>query len=55
MTQYLEGKEKKDFELDPNVIPYKFCVESGLLVNPGVCTETKTGWYDKTTCRLSVI
>lgn len=47
MTQYLEGKEKKDFELDPNVIPYKFCVESGLLVNPGVCTETKTGWYDK--------
>ncbi|MFU0832822.1 MAG: Penicillin-binding protein 1A [Oscillospiraceae bacterium] len=47
MTQYLEDKEKKDFELDPNVIAYKFCEESGLLVNPGVCTETKTGWYDK--------
>ncbi|MCI1966292.1 MAG: transglycosylase domain-containing protein [Oscillospiraceae bacterium] len=47
MTQYLKGKEKKSFDLDSNVIPYKFCVESGLLANPGVCTETKTGWYDK--------
>ncbi|QAT49292.1 transglycosylase [Caproiciproducens sp. NJN-50] len=47
MTQYLKDREKKSFDLDQNVIPYKFCVESGLLANPGVCTETKTGWYDK--------
>lgn len=56
MTQYLKDKEKKNFDLDSNVIPYKFCVESGLLANPGVCTETKTGWYDKNnlpaTCNL---
>lgn len=47
MTQYLTGKAKKSFDLDSNVIPYKFCVESGLLANPGVCTDSKTGWYDK--------
>ena len=47
MTKYLDGKEQKDFELDSNVVAYKYCTESGLLVNPGVCTETKIGWYDK--------
>jgi len=47
MTQYIKNKEKKGFSLDPNVVPYKFCVKSGLLANPGVCTETKTGWFDK--------
>lgn len=56
MTQYLKGKEKKNFDLDSNVVAYKFCVESGLLANPGVCTNTKTGWYDKNnlpaTCSL---
>jgi penicillin-binding protein 1A len=56
MTQYLKGRDKKGFDLDSNVVPYKFCVESGLLANPGVCTNTKTGWYDKNnlpaTCNL---
>ncbi|WP_411677395.1 transglycosylase domain-containing protein [Caproicibacter sp.] len=46
MAKYLKGKEKKEFDLDKDVRPFKFCVESGLLANPGVCTETKTGWYD---------
>lgn len=46
MTEYLKGKEKKGFDLDPDVRQFVFCTESGLLANPGVCTETKTGWFD---------
>ena len=56
MVQYLKDKEKKSFDLDPDVVPVVFCTESGLLANPGVCPETKTGWYDKNhlpaTCNL---
>ena len=56
MVQYLKDKEKKSFDLDPDVVPVLFCTESGLLANPGVCPETKTGWYDKdhlpATCNL---
>ncbi len=47
MVQYLKGKDKKSFQFDPNVIPYKYCLSSGLLANPGVCPYTATGWYDK--------
>lgn len=47
MTQYLNGKTKKGFTLDSNVVSALFCTESGLLANPGVCPVTRTGWYDK--------
>ena len=47
MSKYLSNKKKKDFQFDPNVISATFCEKTGLLVNPGTCSDTATGWYDK--------
>ena len=47
MSQYLSNKEAKQFTLDPDMISAKFCVETGKLENPGVCSETELGWYSR--------
>ena len=47
MTEYLSTKETKSFEDDSNVISATYCEETGLLALPGVCTETRTGWYTR--------
>ena len=47
MTQYLEGKQKKSFDLSKNVVSATYCRKSGLLAVPGVCESTGIGWYDK--------
>ena len=56
MSQYLKDKQKKNYSFDPNVVSAVFCKESGLLANPGVCTDTGVGWYEKdslpATCNL---
>lgn len=45
MQEYLQGKEKKTFEMDPNVISKQYCSVTGLLANSDTCTSTLTGYY----------
>lgn len=46
LSNYLADKEKKTFQLDTNVVSAVYCKDTGLLANPGICTNTGTGWYD---------
>ena len=46
MTKYLDGKPKKNFQFDPNVVSASFDENTGLLVPPG-SANAGTGWYDK--------
>ena len=46
MTKYLDGKSKKDFQFDSNVVSASFDEKTGLLVPPG-SANAGTGWYDK--------
>ena len=47
LTNYLSGKPAATFALDQNVVSATYCKDTGLLANPGICTHTATGWYDK--------
>ena len=47
MSQYLQDKQKKSYTFDSSVVSAVYCKESGLLANPGVCTDTGVGWYEK--------
>ncbi len=44
MSQYLEDKEQKDFEISPNVVEREYCTHSGKLA-ASTCKDTKTGYY----------
>lgn len=44
MTEYLKGKENKDYDFDPEVISANYCKSSGKLAGLG-CGSTATGYY----------
>ena len=44
MTEYLKGKENKDYDFDPEVISANYCKSSGKLAGLG-CGNTATGYY----------
>ena len=44
MTEYLKGKENKDYDYDPEVVSANYCKSSGKLAGLS-CGNTATGYY----------
>ena len=44
MTQYLKGKQNKDYDFDPEVVSANYCKASGKLAGLG-CGSTAVGYY----------
>ncbi len=47
MSQYLEDKEYKEFDLSDNIEELEYCTHTGKLASED-CTETAMGWFSKT-------
>ena len=45
MSQYLEDKEYKEFELSDEVTTARYCAYTGKLADKELCTNTKIGYY----------